>query len=431
VRDGRRFFRFSVVAAVLVLAGAIVANGDRILERWYVYRLDSANVEVRKHAVERLWELGSRRAGPRLAEIAWTDDAVGPRAVAALLRWSDETPPELLSLLRWKSRDYLRRTVAAIERDASSPASGSLLLEIALHGPDGLGTDEFGHVVEALESAGWDAVPGLIRALESGDRVVRERAFRLLRPADLRAVPVLCSLLEREEWARHAGEALASLGPGVLPALATVLEGEHEQGRRGAAMATAGMGDEAAPLVPALVRTLEDPRPEVRAEVVRALGSLGKIASASVPALLEALADPASRAVHRRMGPDTPADLPECREVRCAVVSALGRTAGGETAAVDALAALVTDDNACLARRAVIALGEMRGSRAIPALTSALDHSRAEVRAEAARALGHIGSDARETVPGLIEALRDPSFDAGGTRPMNPFAPSAGGGGDE
>src|SRR5688572_12047543 len=198
VRAGRPFFRFCVAAALLVVGGAIFAAWDAILERWYLHRLDSPELEVRRHAIERLGETGSRRAVPRLIEIAGADGDLGPRAVAALVRGRDEAPPELLSLLKTKPAEYLLRSVAAIDRDGLSPAGTSALLTVALQGPEDVQTSvfHFQYLGRVLEKAGTELVPELIQALENGDEIVRRRAFSLLKhPVDARVMPVLCNLL--------------------------------------------------------------------------------------------------------------------------------------------------------------------------------------------------------------------------------------------
>ena len=68
----------------------------------------STDIDVRKPAIEKLREVGSDKAVPRLIEIARTDEDCGPRAVAALVRGREKAPPELLSLLKEKPEDYLR-----------------------------------------------------------------------------------------------------------------------------------------------------------------------------------------------------------------------------------------------------------------------------------------------------------------------------------
>ena len=60
-----------------------------------------------------------------------------------------------------------------------------------------------------------------------------------------------------------------------------------------------------------------------------------------------------------------------------------------------------------LRKQVASALGHA-GHDAIPALASALGDADAGVRQEAAKALGEIGTEAREAVPSLRKALNDP-----------------------
>jgi len=273
-----------VVTVVIVVGGAIFAGRDRILERWYVHRLDSSDLEVRKHAIEKLGEIGSEKAVPRLIEIARTDDDLGPRAVAALVRGREKAPPELLSLLEGKPEDYLRRSVAAIERSRATPAATSALLTIALHGPQ---------YYEG--NAEWtDTVPELMLALESGKAQVVQRAIELLpgKGGDLRSVPALFDLLESEEWSVPAAAALARAGPAVLPFLIEALGGGGSlERRRGAILALQDMRTAASPAIPALLKALEDPDCAIRKNAVDALGALG-LDSRAISALVQALRDP-------------------------------------------------------------------------------------------------------------------------------------------
>jgi hypothetical protein len=54
---------------VIVLAASGFAFRGRILERWYIHRLDSEDPAVQERAAAKLAELGSACAVPRLIEI--------------------------------------------------------------------------------------------------------------------------------------------------------------------------------------------------------------------------------------------------------------------------------------------------------------------------------------------------------------------------
>ena len=90
--------------AVLVAAGATFQRP--LLERWYLWRLDSKNEAERKVGAQKLGEIGSLKAIPRLLEIFrqegryqvlhWSGQAlsdIGPEAVRALKEECQNGPP--------------------------------------------------------------------------------------------------------------------------------------------------------------------------------------------------------------------------------------------------------------------------------------------------------------------------------------------------
>jgi hypothetical protein len=61
--------------AILVVAGVLVASRDALLERLYLSRLDSADREVRRAAIEKLRGIRAKRVDPRVLEISRADPA--------------------------------------------------------------------------------------------------------------------------------------------------------------------------------------------------------------------------------------------------------------------------------------------------------------------------------------------------------------------
>src|SRR2546427_6577736 len=70
VRRGKTFVVFTMVLSVAVLLGGVIASKDRLREEWFLRKLDSKDKEEREFAIEKLGELRSSRAVPRLVELA-------------------------------------------------------------------------------------------------------------------------------------------------------------------------------------------------------------------------------------------------------------------------------------------------------------------------------------------------------------------------
>lgn len=120
------------------------------------------------------------------------------------------------------------------------------------------------------------------------------------------------------------------------------------------------------------------------------LGRIGVAAEDSTPELLKALKD-------------------EDALVRLSAVTALGKVQAQPESTVPALVAIFRSKEDGLWREAAIALSQI-GSPAVPALTEALKDNRADVRLNAALALGRIGAVAKPSVPPLIELSKDPNL---------------------
>ena len=157
-----------------------------------------------------------------------------------------------------------------------------------------------------------------------------------------------------------------------VAALANQLKSSDPDMRRAAAKALAEAGADAKPAITALSRALSDKDLFVRRFAAQALGEIGPDAKSAIKPLSEALKDPR-------------------KEVAEAAATALGKIGAAEP-----LAALVADTKRDTGprRRAIEALGMMKGDAksAVPALIAALKDK--DLRIEAAEALGEIGPDA-------------------------------------
>ncbi len=136
------------------------------------------------------------------------------------------------------------------------------------------------------------------------------------------------------------------------------------------------------------LRELEDSHGEVREGAARALGDLGETGAAST--LIRVLSD-------------------QDADVRYAAAEALGKL-GAQSALKSLVQRLDGDDDPDVRAAAATALGQLKVADAINPLMQALDDSDRVARGSAARALGHLASDA--PVPQLIHLMRnDPISD--------------------
>lgn len=143
--------------------------------------------------------------------------------------------------------------------------------------------------------------------------------------------------------------------------------------------------------VPEVLRGLTDGKPAIRCSAIRILGGLGAPAPVAVPALSDSLGDMDAG-------------------VRLAAATALSEMGPSAIEAVPALAAAVTNDNAlrAMALAAAGALGPVAQGVAWPALFDLLRDESDVARSMAAMALGRMGPAAKEAVPALVAALKDP-----------------------
>jgi HEAT repeat protein len=146
--------------------------------------------------------------------------------------------------------------------------------------------------------------------------------------------------------------------------------------------------------VPVLIDLLHGDRgtgeTEVRLEAALALGHMGPEAEPAVPALTEALGDPSA-------------------DLRLAAAEALARVGPAASAAVPAMTQLLKEGQPARVVRTIKALRRLRGNNydAIPALIEATHHPDAEVRENAAEALGEAGPAAASALPALRALLDD------------------------
>jgi len=196
------------------------------------------------------------------------------------------------------------------------------------------------------------------------------------------------------EEMRDAPSSLPSLHS--MPQLITELENDNQKVRSDAARALGEMGEQAKGAVPALIGALRSKgsKPEVRAEVAIALGKIS--GKGAVAALVHTIENENETDMH----------------VKSCAIWALGEM-GPKAAAASGAVRFVLETMKEQSKYepdlfifACRALGNMRAtSDAAFALTETLQHKNELVRAEAAAALGRMGSEAKEATSALRDAM--------------------------
>jgi HEAT repeat protein len=183
-------------------------------------------------------------------------------------------------------------------------------------------------------------------------------------------------------------------------------------------------------LVPVLISLLKDRDPEVRVRVLTALGSLGAQAHRVLPVLRAALKETAIKdddesvrtyAAHAllQVGPEPDTEVAglidslqnELEVLRFHAAIALGNLGGDARPALPVLIhTALWDEDPAVRVEAAVALWKIdrTGPLVIPALIKALADDNELICWIAADCLGQIGSEARQAVPALQQALRRP-----------------------
>ncbi len=282
-----------------------------------------------------------------------------------------------------------------------------------------------------------------------------EGTTMILRKLGQDAVRLLADILKREKWQRRSGAAWA-LGelrePAAVPSLIEALRDENESVRNEASHALLRIGK---PAIPRIVSLLKDEEANMRAVAVKLLGRFKD--PSTVPHLIECLGDnewPFHEEVSiselaaislRRVGtqdaltaaekwgkqhkenveqPDVLAQLAPNDfaseqllaelehpnwEVRRNAIIRLGESENN--LALPYIIKAVSDSDSSVQLAAIKALEEFSGSDAVHALVSALRTADTAICDAAALALSTKGEEA---LPGLIEAMTDPSADVRG-----------------
>lgn len=281
-------------------------------------------------------------------------------------------------------------------------------LQAAVDANKGEGGDTFLWVVAARglaklfpddEALGTQAVEALIAGLQSKDKNVRRAAVQALAESKApseEVAPRLVAAIEAAdpELIRDVIRALSSMGAEAVPRVKRGLSNPKLRGH--AAVILGNIGAEAKGAVPELVAALDvDDDPQFRREVLFTLGQIGPPAAPAVDKIIGILEGETDE------------------KVAAAACYALRNMGPAASKAGPALVGVYNNGNEYQRMIAIWALLKVRPGfasvekRAIPLLTKGLSYERAEVRAEAAQALGEIGPHAAAALPALNKALED------------------------
>jgi HEAT repeat protein len=171
------------------------------------------------------------------------------------------------------------------------------------------------------------------------------------------------------------------------------LDSKDARVRRGAAFALGQMGADAGPAARRLGKALSDPDPTVREAVAFALGEIGPDAESVVPALIAVLGNASEPPLVRR-----------------SAAYALGGIKSTKPDPIRALSKALADGNAEVRQNAAWALGKLpvkEDSTPARALTKALTDADPVVRRDVVGALGDLGSEGHAALPELLDRATD------------------------
>jgi HEAT repeat protein len=219
--------------------------------------------------------------------------------------------------------------------------------------------------------------------------------------------------------ASEAGVALAKVSPNPLRQFQSALRDRKSSARRAAAYALGGLGAQAGPAVPGLLERLNDPDPLVRES---AEGSLSRIGAAAIPAMLEFIVRERSPTRERLAemlitlysGPlpqrpqlaELKLDSAELGNQRAEILQRLSAS-HRDPVMSRVLAAMLNDPDATVRVAAIKSVHGDRVPGVVLALIRRLKDQDANVRAEAARALGVLGDAGRPALFSLRRMAAD------------------------
>jgi HEAT repeat protein len=391
---------------------------------------------------------------------------VGCQAVTALGPAAASAVPKLIPLLKDEDPGVRRAAVQALGRigTAARPATEALV-ELARDKNDPIRLQS----LMALESIRPDprlVQPVAVEALKDRNVQIRIRGANLLftvAPKHADVLPTALDLLKQPAGSAAAIELLGRMGPaaaGGVPALTKMLADRNANVRLSVIYALGRIGPPAKSAVPALLKQLNDPDPTIgygalktlrvlggddsaravpavlaaakrnanlyRVSCLDLLGDHGPKAAAAVPWLVEELHRPPSNLTPNlaealfkidpeRARKEAPAVLREMLKAsspsRVQAAALLLRIKPDSKEGLDLLIDSSQATDAGTRQQAILALGQLGSSAhsAVPALRQSLRDPTILVRIYAAGSLWMIARQAEDTLPVLMEALKQTS----------------------
>jgi HEAT repeat protein len=258
------------------------------------------------------------------------------------------------------------------------------------------------NVSDALFDCDVNAIPTLIKALESNDEEIRIHAvYGLFFHVGIQDEIVVTALVKalKDENAEVRQTAASSLSIAAIkadiaiPSLIESLEDENSKVRSAAAYALRNSGTQADIVLPALIEVLKDSNADVRSSAAAAIAQISADTKIAIPALIEALKD-------------------NNAAVRSYAAYALSRDTDYKVA-LPALVEALKDEYAHVRSNAAVAIRGIgvEDETAISPLIDLLKDKNPSVRSSAAYALGLFSTEFDTVLPALIEALKDNEFE--------------------
>jgi HEAT repeat protein len=380
-------------------------------------QLRSAEVATRIAAAKGLSALPAPKLTPLIPQLAEAlrDEYFDVRAGAmeALQKCGAEALLALVEALR--RDDYYSQYGAARLLARLGPAAKPALDQLG-RGLANASVDLRCALLQAIVEIGETipVLPAVVTMLRDSNESVRSLAAKALGCAGKAAIPELVKLLDSPDpgVALSAVQALGEIGPdagSTVPQLMARFLANIERVRKESEKesspdmktrhiryalkdcpyiwALARLG---AAVVAPLVELLKSGDETKRWYALEVLGKAGPAARSAVPELIKVLQGPGEAWNRARAAGTLGAIGPAAEAALPALVAALGAKGAEEM----------------VSRYAVSALVKM-GAKAVPLLTSALKDPDAQMRKQAATALGQLGPAAKAAVPALTEAARD------------------------
>jgi HEAT repeat protein len=370
--------------------------------------LDTGDSATRVMACQVLAQIGpaAKAAVPRLGDaVKGKDAAVRLAAIEALVQIGPDAADgaaALLDVLPGADRGLRQRLLGALGEIRPDPKKVTPTLTGLLKDPDPVTRGQAAAALWQVERSGKEVLSVLLDLLKDPKNGAPNLALDALsRMGDdaREAVPAMAEQLRSGQQGVNflAVSALGRMGPTARPVagkVAALLKGAGPGEASAVCEALRSIGGDAADVVPALAGFLKDqPNNTSRGWVIDLLARYGPDARDAVPVLLDGLQTPGS----------TP------RWLYARALAAIDPAKAGP--ALPLLHELVATHSGGLELYVVLwRIDPDDPTRPLQALRAALrDPSSEPGRADAARCLGLVGPAAKEAVPGLRLALRDPA----------------------